>query len=302
LVAEFGPESLRLEADHYIVNWHSGDFALDPSRTYRILVMAGPVELGHADVDVVSSGRELRNVATNEYVALLDGRTLPIRFRIEDGVAGLLAWWPGDGDGRDVVGGRNGMLQNGVSFGLGVSGLAFSLDGIDDFIQVSSSVITTPPYTLCASVEPASIADDDTNRYVIANGGETRFSHGFFMYLSFADFPEPRWGFGGHRADGVGTRSLQAIASEAATGADWTFLCGSWDGSTGAGSVRLYVDGVLRASTTPDSHPDVGPGRNLRIGMSTGSGVAGFHGLIDEVMVFGRVLSDAEVAALYLNR
>src|SRR5262249_6670188 len=40
-----------------------------------------------ADVDVVSSGSQLKKVDTDEFIALLDGRTLPISVRIEQGVS-----------------------------------------------------------------------------------------------------------------------------------------------------------------------------------------------------------------------
>jgi len=45
----------------------------------------GGVELGFADIDPVSTGKELKNVQTGEYIGLVDGRTLPIKFRIENG-------------------------------------------------------------------------------------------------------------------------------------------------------------------------------------------------------------------------
>jgi hypothetical protein len=77
-------ETVRLGDAHFIVNWHTEDFALGPALTYRICVKLNDVELGFADVDVVASGRELRFVADG-YVGILDGRTLPIRFRIEPG-------------------------------------------------------------------------------------------------------------------------------------------------------------------------------------------------------------------------
>lgn len=82
-----GSETVRVVPadEHYIVNWHTDEFDLDPTKTYRIVAQVDGQELGHADVDVVSSGSELRNVDTNEYIALKDGRTLPIKFRIEDG-------------------------------------------------------------------------------------------------------------------------------------------------------------------------------------------------------------------------
>jgi hypothetical protein len=77
-------ETVRLGTGHFIVNWHTEFFPLDPSRTYRICVKVGDVELGFADVDVAASGRELR-LAADGYVTVLDGRTLPIVFRIEPG-------------------------------------------------------------------------------------------------------------------------------------------------------------------------------------------------------------------------
>jgi alpha-tubulin suppressor-like RCC1 family protein len=80
-----GSETIRLEEGYYVVNWHTDALSLDPAAEYRILVLAGEIELGFVDVAVVSSGKDLKNVRTNEVVALLDGRTLPIKFRIEEG-------------------------------------------------------------------------------------------------------------------------------------------------------------------------------------------------------------------------
>jgi hypothetical protein len=87
MVGGSGAETVRLDAtsELYLVNWHTDQFALDPAKAYRISVLVAGTELGHADVDVVSTGRELRNVQSGEYVGLVDGRTLPIKFRIEIG-------------------------------------------------------------------------------------------------------------------------------------------------------------------------------------------------------------------------
>lgn len=87
-----GSETVRMsEGDqHYLVNWHTDQFSLDPALTYRIRVLVAGAELGHADVDVVNSGKELKNVNTGEFVPLLDGRTLPIKFRIEMGAVTVI--------------------------------------------------------------------------------------------------------------------------------------------------------------------------------------------------------------------
>ncbi len=81
---EGNSETVRRGADHFVVDWHTDGFGLDPALTYRICVKVGDAELGFADVDVAASGRELK-VGAEGFVAVLDGRTLPIKFRIEQG-------------------------------------------------------------------------------------------------------------------------------------------------------------------------------------------------------------------------
>jgi hypothetical protein len=83
-----GGQVVTVGTSSYQVNWHTNQFDLDPARTYRISVFVGAFRLGFADVDVVNSGKELKNVDTQQYIALQDGRTLPIKFRIETGIAG----------------------------------------------------------------------------------------------------------------------------------------------------------------------------------------------------------------------
>ena len=72
------------EDEHYIANWDTDQFTLLPDATYRINVLE-PGPLGHADVQVAAKGSELRNMGTGDFVPLLNGRTLPIKFRIEEG-------------------------------------------------------------------------------------------------------------------------------------------------------------------------------------------------------------------------
>ena len=101
-VAEFtltsgtGGELLTVDAaaGKYQVNWHTDRFDLDPAKHYRISVFVGAYRLGFADVDVVNTGKELKRVDTQEFIALQDGRTLPIKFRIETGIPASLVVTP----------------------------------------------------------------------------------------------------------------------------------------------------------------------------------------------------------------
>jgi hypothetical protein len=73
----------------YQVNWNTLLPPIDPTKFYRIQVRVAPggSVLGFADVDPVLNGTELQNVNTGEFIGLVDGRTLPIKFRIEIGIA-----------------------------------------------------------------------------------------------------------------------------------------------------------------------------------------------------------------------
>jgi Tol biopolymer transport system component len=79
----------------YHVNWKTeecvwGSCTLDPARIYRLTVSVGSRALGHVDLQVFSNASQAKNVNTNEYIGLVEGRTLPIRFRVETGiVAGI---------------------------------------------------------------------------------------------------------------------------------------------------------------------------------------------------------------------
>lgn len=67
----------------YIVNWHLNNYELQDGAVYRITVSVDGSSLGFADVQVFASGKELRNSATLDTIAIKDGRTLPVKFRIE---------------------------------------------------------------------------------------------------------------------------------------------------------------------------------------------------------------------------
>ena len=101
LVAFGGDQiTVSIADEHYHVNWHTDRTGvLNTGSIYRIQVLLGAVidedtgvpeggiELGFADVNPVANMGQMRNVNTDEYIPLVDGRTLPIKFRIESGAS-----------------------------------------------------------------------------------------------------------------------------------------------------------------------------------------------------------------------
>ncbi|PYO28248.1 MAG: hypothetical protein DMD73_06370 [Gemmatimonadetes bacterium] len=105
----------------YLVNWDTGQCTtgpctLTPGAVYRIRVLVAGTELGHADVQVVASQQEARNVNTGELFPLVDGRTVPVKFRIE--VGAVFAALPPATDVSALVGG--------TAYELGPSGTTFA--------------------------------------------------------------------------------------------------------------------------------------------------------------------------------
>ncbi len=93
LVAQFSVTSgtdgqlISITGQEYHVNWHTDISHLNPDKVYRIAVAVEGRDYGFADVEVGLNAKELKNVDRNEFVPLVDGRTLPIRFRIEAGAS-----------------------------------------------------------------------------------------------------------------------------------------------------------------------------------------------------------------------
>src|SRR6266446_5639642 len=73
--------------------------------------------------------------------------------------AGLVGWWPGNGNANDIVSGNNGTLQNGVTFAPGEVCQAFSFGGMDQGVSVPASssldVGAGPSFTVECWINPS---------------------------------------------------------------------------------------------------------------------------------------------------
>ena len=71
-------------------------------------------------------------VLANAWIASLDAKPI-------SPPPGLVSWWPGDRNARDVIGDNDGVLKGGASIRHGFVKRAFKLDGINDFVLVPDS-------------------------------------------------------------------------------------------------------------------------------------------------------------------
>src|SRR5690349_1296108 len=82
--AKLGPVTVQ-DTTQYHVNWNTRLLNLPAGTSVRIIVRIGTAHiLGFADVDLVSSA-SAKNGPPNANLQLVDGQTLPIKFRIEQG-------------------------------------------------------------------------------------------------------------------------------------------------------------------------------------------------------------------------
>src|SRR5262249_34489261 len=72
----------------------------------------------------------------------------------------------------------------------------------------------------------------------------------------------------------------------------WTHLAGTFDGST----IRFYINGTLAGTLAATS---LGPTNDASLRIGTSGTCDGFGGLIDEVELFNRALSQSEIQTIY---
>jgi hypothetical protein len=76
------------------------------------------------------------------------------------------------------------------------------------------------------------------------------------------------------------------------------FLVGTWDGTQTSGSVQLYVNG-LPSGIYDSGAWYTGSADTLRMGAPSNILSYFFHGVLDEVRIYDRVLSQEEIITLY---
>ncbi|WOB69707.1 LamG domain-containing protein [Microcystis aeruginosa] len=189
--------------------------------------------------------------------------------------------WAADGNALDSVDSNNGTLINGVTFGTGQFGQAFSLNGTNQYVDIpdSNSLDITNALTISAWINPTTVTSPR-----IVDKITVGVTDGYLLDI-----------LGGSLRMIAGSRLLSG-----GTVATNTFqnVAGVYDGQF----MRLYINGVQVASNDFGSiAPIPTNNRSLKIGVDfTGNGNL-FSGLIDEVNIFNRALSASEIGQLALN-
>ena len=205
--------------------------------------------------------------------------------------SGVISWWQADGDVTDAVDANGGALVGGAGFGAGKCGLAFHFDAIGERVEVphhvSLNIEILPSATVEGWFKSFGGLENVPGQVLIVGKHTCGVATGWFFTTGSGAF------IGNHLVGGSGLGALNlhdGLFHHFAVVKDGT-------------SYFEYVDGVLLSS---DAGPPAGtpaPGDPpMQIGaFTTGTCAPVMHqlnGLVDEVAIYNRALSAAEIAAM----
>ncbi|MFL5877789.1 MAG: LamG domain-containing protein, partial [Solirubrobacteraceae bacterium] len=181
----------------------------------------------------------------------------------------------------DASGSGNGGTLSGTTWATGKYGGALSFNGSNSWVTIpDANSLDLNTFTVSAFVKPA----------VTQSGWRTillKEKPGALAYALYANGVSPA-------APAVYVENPTEVGTANGPSAlpvgQWSYVTGTYDGS----ALRLYVDGVLKATKNTSGTVTASAGA-LRIG---GNSVWGewFNGAIDEVRIYNRALSATEIA------
>jgi len=208
---------------------------------------------------------------------------------------GLIAHWPLDQAAGaiaiDATGnGRNGTLTNGAGW---ISGPALALDGNDDYVDVGTLDIAGEGLTISAWIYSTSLGNCSANDCrILSKATGTAESDHYYMLSTIDSGGETRLRF---RLKTDGVTSTLIAGSGALVENEWTLATATYDGS----EMRLYLDGNLIGSLSKSGSITTNAGVETWIGGNPPSASEKpWPGRIDDVRIYDRALSEAEILSL----
>lgn len=198
--------------------------------------------------------------------------------------SGIVSWWPAESSTEDIVGANHGTLQDNASYGQGIVGMAFELDGSSDHVLVPDDPsLNLQEFSFEAWVRSSAAS----NLFVVSKSGTTG-NFGYELGMNPAALPRITINGGLAGADILGTSDIvdgQFHHLVATFENPWT---------------KLYVDGVLVGRSTVPANVDYEADSDLYIGARELPGIPGFWpGQIDELTIYSRALCYIEIETLY---
>lgn len=214
----------------------------------------------------------------------------------------LVGWWPFNGNANDESGNGNNGTVNGAIMAtdrFGNTNNSFSFDGIDDFIEVD--INTTLPIGLSISV------------WISSNLPNSQFEHKGIVWSRLSG-PSPNPPYPANQATGImihpngilcAASDGNSIVQIQDTGqfyndASWYHLVFTYEANSGF--TKIFVNGIETKSIQSLNLSPIDLAYNtIKIGKDeiTGYGNRHWNGLIDDIGIWNRALTDCEIKNLY---
>jgi streptogramin lyase len=231
----------------------------------------------------------------------------------------LLSWWPFNGNALDIRGGRPGTILGDTGgqsqFVSAQVGQGFKSGGEGILITSPTTPYLTPVnLTVGAWVRVDSLSNDATEQIVWqGDNGNTDFTTTPYSLGVLGNGSTAWVTYGGHStfvgnhgpgkivatfSDGI--NELDMFSNTALTPGVFYYVAITWDGPSGGASI--WINGALDQTSGPA--PLAGlltPANPFQIGGIQGSGIGteSFNGVIDELQVWGNVLSQYQMQTIY---
>ena len=209
--------------------------------------------------------------------------------------ADKISWWRAENNANDSVGGNDGTEINGATYASGKVNQAFSLDSaFNQYVRVPGSPSLEPQQlTLEAWIFPTGgsnilIASKDENTQAPGSGN--------FPDVSYALLGPSDSGKIQAIIDGTNGIREEVISSSTFGLNQFYHVAMTWDGTT----LRLYVNGQPEGTSSNGVVTIAYDGTDLGIGAHPIFLSRYFDGLIDEVSLFSRALSQQEIQSIFL--
>jgi hypothetical protein len=211
---------------------------------------------------------------------------------------GLVGWWPFNGNANDESGNGNNGTVNGATLTtdrFGNANKAFSFDGISSVISIadnpSLNFETTNTFTFSYWLSPTSLSSSQLSVILSKQTGSASSQDGFNSSVEYNFSSNYRIQNGsGNSSFSIGTQ-VNSININT-----WKHVVQTWSGNVG----QIFIDGQLISSTTGVCV--VGNNSaNLLIAQPNwvASNAKGFHGELDDIGIWNRVLTECEIQDLY---
>ncbi len=205
---------------------------------------------------------------------------------IDPGTDNLVALYSFENNLNDGSGnGLNGTISGNPMYVDGITGMGMSLDGVNDYINLGNNAMfdISEQITLAAWVNTEDSGDGAHNPYISKGDTAYAIKHASGNTIQFFIY-DGAW------------YSANFGVNDSFNG-NWHHVAGTYDGA----EVKLYVDGVLAATTPHEGSIEVQE-FNVTIGTNFEAEGRFYWGVIDEAHIYNRALTINEVVYLVDER